>query len=228
MINRYLYVLALVLFISTISIIIPTQFPAVQASESTQTPEIIINDLVFTAQEFQDLNASGLVIFPDGMTIDSDYEQGKYTSQPIQAPNKFNAVVPQWVIDQSENSEIHLELRTGKAPSDLGEWSDIHTAIDWMLPEDEDVVGEMLAVPAKVNPLRSPTHPAFHEQVKREGRRGVGIAEIEIEAIEGAARPELESDLTPLVVDLPGIQRHYRWRCQAVPGDCGPDLQLRL
>jgi hypothetical protein len=207
MINRNLYVLALVLLVSTIILLIPPQFPGVHASETTQTPEIIINDLVFTSQEFQDLNASGLVIFPEGMTIDSEYGRGTYTSQPIQAPNKFNAVVPQWVIDQPESSELYLELRTGKAPSNLGEWIDIHAAMDWMLPEDEDVVGDMLVVPAK-----DQTHEylQFRISLSRTNEQDEPILrELKLTFIDSTSGPTVE-DMIRLQEDFKHNEAHTR------------------
>ena len=148
MANRYFFALIIVFLISIYDLSLPNQSGQLLAIETNQTPEIIINDLILGPENFKYSNSSSLMLLDEGLAIEPDSLSGVYISQPIKAPNKFNAVVPQWVYDGSEDDQLHLELRTGNNPSKLGPWVDIHVAYDWMLPEDEDVVGDMLAVPA--------------------------------------------------------------------------------
>jgi hypothetical protein len=56
--------------------------------------------------------------------------------------------VPQWVADIPELADLEFMLRTAKSAGDWSEWYEIHMQPDWMLPDDRDVVGEMITVPA--------------------------------------------------------------------------------
>ena len=70
-----------------------------------------------------------------------------YTSAVIAAPISFNAVVPQWRIHTSPDSELELMLRTGKTPQSLGDWYPVNTNPDWMLADGPEFVGDMLFLP---------------------------------------------------------------------------------
>ena len=148
MANKYLFALIFTLLILTYKLSIPNQSDGTEVVEALQAPETIINDLILGPDDFQSANSKGLIFLTEGVTLETGYLSGSFISQPIKAPNKFNAVVPQWLADFPETDEFHLEMRTGNDPSNLGSWIELHEAHDWMLPEDEDIVGDMLVVPA--------------------------------------------------------------------------------
>lgn len=148
MVTRYLLALIFVFVLTPYDFLIPPQSSDLQASEETQVPEITVENLVFGPEEFLESNASGITLRADGMTIASNLPGGTYISQPFKAPQAFNIVVPQWLVDEPENDGLQLKLRTGNDRSNLGEWIEIHASMDWTLPDDEDVVGEMLVVPS--------------------------------------------------------------------------------
>ena len=121
----------------------------VTATSEPQVPQILMEDLVIRPGDFQDAGSSGMALLPEGMMPDSGSSEGAYLSQPIEAPHPFNALVPQWIVEGTDEAEIHLEVRSGNNPSELGEWIAIERSMDWTLAEDSDTVGDMLVVPAQ-------------------------------------------------------------------------------
>ena len=146
--SRYFFLLLLTVAVTSCNRIAPLETPSFQRTVEAQASAIIMQDLVISPGDFQDDHASDMALLPEGIMPDHDASAGVYLSGPLKAPIEFNALVPQWIIDQPENSEIQVELRTGSDPAELGDWISIHAAFDWMQPDDEDVVGEMLIVPA--------------------------------------------------------------------------------
>ena len=69
-----------------------------------------------------------------------------FTTQVIEAPIPFNAVVPHWTGDAAE--QIELNVRTGPDGRTWGDWIAVHANHDWMEPGEAEVVGEMVLVPA--------------------------------------------------------------------------------
>ena len=105
-------------------------------------------DLVFRPSDFELDEGSGLAVAASGLTLADSANRGTYTSPPIQSPIPFNAVVPQWLIDLPQSSRIEFRLRSANSSGDWSSWQEIHPNYDWMLPEDEKIVGEMAFVPA--------------------------------------------------------------------------------
>jgi len=68
-----------------------------------------------------------------------------FTSQVIEAPIPFNAVVPHWMGANAER--ISLQVRTSPDGETWGDWVAVHANYDWMEPDEPEVVGEMVLVP---------------------------------------------------------------------------------
>lgn len=68
-----------------------------------------------------------------------------YTSEAIESPIPFNAVVPHWMGTNPE--AITLQVRTGPDGETWGEWVAVHANHDWMEPDETEIVGEMVLVP---------------------------------------------------------------------------------
>lgn len=187
---RYLYLLIAAIIVTSCDQVLSARTAVPPSPEAVQYPELVMEDLVLAPGDFLASNASGMALLPEGLTTDSLSPEAVYLSEPQKAPIIFNALVPQWQIDHLENSEKLLELRTGSDPANLGQWVPIHTSLDWTLPDDEDVVGEMLAVPA---------HDARHEYfqyrltLKRdEALSGPLLRELRFTFIDSTAGPTVE------------------------------------
>ena len=68
-----------------------------------------------------------------------------FTTEVIEAPIPFNAVVPHWTGDNAET--ISLQVRTGPDGATWGDWLAVHANHDWMEPGETEIVGEMVLVP---------------------------------------------------------------------------------
>ena len=69
-----------------------------------------------------------------------------FTTQIIEAPIPFNAVVPHWTGDAADR--IELRVRTSPDGRTWGDWIAVHANQDWMEPGEAEIVGEMVLVPA--------------------------------------------------------------------------------
>lgn len=117
-------------------------------STETANAAAIIEDLWFTANDFPTGTQTGVAVRPDGLALTATAFSGAYTSPVIEAPVPFNAVAPQWIADIPESTSMNILLRTATAGGQWSPWYAVHASDDWTLPDDPDVVGEMVFVPA--------------------------------------------------------------------------------
>lgn len=190
MMRRCLYLLLLTLSVASCDQVAAYETHEHEVSEAFQATEVILTDLVITPGDFQDSSISGMAYLPEGLTPSSNSAEGTFISAVTAAPIRFNALVPQWKIDQPENSGFLLELRTGDDPARLGEWIQIHNSEDWTLPEDEDIVGDMLVVPA-----RDITHEFFQYRVilaRDDGQNGPLLRELKFTFVDSTTGLSVE------------------------------------
>jgi hypothetical protein len=152
----------LLVFVGLLLLLFAIGLPS--ASSTGQVP--VTADLWFTGGDFVSGSGVGVAKTADGLTITENESTAVYTSATIKAPIPFNAVVPQWVADVPETSSLEIMLRTAKTEGEWSQWYDIHPQPDWMLPEDPDTVGQMIAVPATAEAIQTAREPR--------GRAGTG------------------------------------------------------
>jgi len=109
-----------------------------QSAEADRDP---MADLVLTADELAAGAEMGATLLDGQLSITSS----TFTSQVIEAPIPFNAVVPQWTGTAAEG--IELQVRTSPDGQMWGEWVSVHANQDWMEPDEAEIVGEMVMVP---------------------------------------------------------------------------------
>ena len=117
-----------------------------QASFITET-----EDLIFNGSDFDKGTQEGVSNMAAGLSLTRQDSYGHYISPIIDAPIDFNAAVPQWIADVPESASLIFQLRTRAAD---GTWSDWYTSnenLDWTLPGDPDIVGQMITVPVEDN-----------------------------------------------------------------------------
>jgi hypothetical protein len=116
----------------------------VNSAESYPTSQ----DLWFDSDNFASDLSPGFTVTTEGLTLIESSITGVYISPVLTAPIAFNAIVPQWIANVPEGSSLEIALRTKTAAGDWSQWYHIHAQPDWMLPEDIDLVGDMVTVPA--------------------------------------------------------------------------------
>ncbi|MCW5846273.1 MAG: N-acetylmuramoyl-L-alanine amidase [Anaerolineae bacterium] len=103
-----------------------------------------MQDLVIPAGELSADIEKGTTII--GGELAPELSAGSsFTSQVIESPIPFNAVVPQWTGTNPE--AITLQVRTGPDGEAWGDWVGVHANHDWMEPGEAEIVGEMVLVP---------------------------------------------------------------------------------
>lgn len=114
---------------------------AVAQPEDGRAP---MEDLILTAGDLTADIEKGTTIIGDDLAPESN-TGGSFTSQTIDAPIPFNAVVPQWTGSNAE--AITLQVRTSPDGENWDDWIGVHANHDWMEPGAAEVVGEMVLVP---------------------------------------------------------------------------------
>jgi len=103
-----------------------------------------MEDLIITAGELAADIEKGTTIIGDYLVPETT-AGASFTSQTIDAPIPFNAVVPHWTGVNAES--ITLQVRTSPDGENWDGWIGVHANHDWMEPGEEEVVGEMVLVP---------------------------------------------------------------------------------
>lgn len=101
-------------------------------------------DLVLSAGDLTADAAQGAGLIGGELAAESS-TAASFTSQVIDAPIPFNAVVPQWTGDAAETLE--LLVRTSADGETWGDWISVHANHDWMEDGEAEIVGEMVLVP---------------------------------------------------------------------------------
>jgi hypothetical protein len=102
-----------------------------------------MEDLVISAEDLTADIQKGTTIIGGELAPDLA-EDASFTSQVIESPIPFNAVVPHWMGTNAE--AISLQVRTSPDGESWEEWVSVHANHDWMEPGETEVVGEMVLV----------------------------------------------------------------------------------
>lgn len=105
-----------------------------------------MQDLVIPAEDLMADIEKGTTII--GGELASELATGSsFTSQTIESPIPFNAVVPHW---EGTNAEaISLQVRTSVDGETWDDWLAVGANHDWMVPGETEIVGEMVLVPGE-------------------------------------------------------------------------------
>lgn len=132
----------LVIVLALLALVAATAAPAAgQPDGPARDP---MADLVLSAGELAADAVPGSA-FLGGELAPESVAPSSFTSQIIEAPIPFNAVVPQWTGEAAE--ALELRVRTGPDGLAWGDWIPVHANHDWMEPGDAEIVGEMVLVP---------------------------------------------------------------------------------
>jgi hypothetical protein len=138
--RKFLWFVVFLLFVLTAVL----GYPAL----SSQDGAVQAGDLILTGTDFGPGTGENIVVGIEGLALAPSGVEGVYLSPVLRAPLTFNAVVPQWFVELPAGATMEIQLRTGTADGRWSEWYEVHESPDWNLPEDEDVVGQMITVPA--------------------------------------------------------------------------------
>lgn len=138
--RKFLSIVVFLLFVLTAVF----GYPALSSQDDT----IEAGDLMLTGADFGDGSGENIVVGPAGLALAATGGEGVYLSPVLRAPLTFNAVVPQWLVELPAAGSMEIQLRTGSADGRWSDWFEVHESPDWNVPEDEDVVGQMITVPA--------------------------------------------------------------------------------
>lgn len=196
------------LFALLVVTLVPTQ-PVVYG-QSPEFPAAPMEDLVFTAEDFNPVFSQGVGIFGDELSVTA-VEPSSFTSQTVAAPISFNAVVPQWT--GTNPTAIEVQIRTSVDGLTWSDWSHSHAHADWMEPDDPEVAGEMVLVEGPVE-----RHEYVQFQIIFEpevGEEVPSLRELRLTFIDSTAGPTteelifLQQQLEDTNTLLPEVQSSY-------------------
>jgi hypothetical protein len=147
-------------------------------------------DLVLGAVEFATGDLQDVAVLDGRLTLAEGATTGRYLSPVLQTPQPYNAVVPQWLADMPDGSSLILRLRIGPDGVRWDEWQTIAVNDDWMLPEDEELIGQMITVPAADSTYRYVQYAvSFSRYV---GQPAAALRQLRLTFIDSTAGPTAE------------------------------------
>lgn len=117
---------------------------AAQEQDQIKTGALAVGSAGFAEGAFQDVRVDD-----DGIVLAEEAIRGRYTSAVIESDFPFNALVPRWSADIPQGATLTVQIRTSKNGDHWSDWIQLLPNDDWMVPEDEDVLGQMIAVPGE-------------------------------------------------------------------------------
>jgi hypothetical protein len=123
---------------------------AVAAATAAQDdPEIKTGALTLASADFGQGLLQDLAATDDGLILAEGASSGRYTSGVLDAPFPFNVLVPSWSADVPDGDNLTVQIRTSKDGDRWSDWFQLVPNADWMTPEDQYIIGQMIAVPGE-------------------------------------------------------------------------------
>jgi hypothetical protein len=129
-------------------------------AETAQSVPVILNETLRQTAVSWQLSGDGFgyVVSDEGLELGSLGGTAVYHSPILLAPFPFNALVPSWVADIPDGSDLEIRLRTANATGEWSDWLELHGHDDWTLPDMPVITGDMLLAP---EPDRTHTHAQY-------------------------------------------------------------------
>lgn len=107
----------------------------------------IMESITWQGEDFAQGAGIDTAVFLTGLTLDNGAVTAVYTSNPIQTPIAFNALVTSWEAAIPADTSLEIELRTRKGSGDWSEWFHMESQPDFVDAEDHETLGDMITVP---------------------------------------------------------------------------------
>lgn len=133
-----------IFFVAHLILLLGVSWPTAAAADG---PMAETDELTFGVEDFRDGSHQDVVVTAEGLTLAEGFTTGHYLSPILTAPLAYNAVVPEWWVDQPEGSSLTIIVRTGSANGRWSEWQIVAENDDWMTENDDRLIGQMFTVP---------------------------------------------------------------------------------
>ncbi|MFN2188223.1 MAG: N-acetylmuramoyl-L-alanine amidase, partial [Candidatus Promineifilaceae bacterium] len=128
-------------------VLVPVAIMLPRSGEASET--IQSDELIFSGDDFEIGLRDNLQITAEGLTLTPSSLSGQYISPIIRTHIPFNALVPRWIANVPYDNTLKIMMRTGVVGQEWGEWLEVHENHDWMIEGDEEIIGQMIGVPAE-------------------------------------------------------------------------------
>lgn len=115
-------------------------------TESTAAAPIM-ESITWQGEDFAQGSGVDTAVSPSGLTLDDAAFTAVYTSNPIQTPIDFNALVTSWEADVPTDTSLEIEVRTRQGSGDWSEWFHLHSHLDLVQEDDHENLSDMITVP---------------------------------------------------------------------------------
>ena len=115
-------------------------------TESTAAAPIM-ESITWQGEDFAQGSGVNTAVSPTGLTLDDTAFTAVYTSNPIQTPINFNALVTSWQADLPADTSLEIEVRTRKGSGAWSEWFHLHSHLDLVQEDDHENLSDMITVP---------------------------------------------------------------------------------
>jgi hypothetical protein len=112
--------------------------------DGIRTGALTLGPADFQQGLLQDLSLSG-----GGLILADNADSGLFTSAVVKTTFPFNALIPSWLVDIPAAASVTVQIRTSKDGELWSDWIQLALNDDWMVPEDEAILGQMIGVPGE-------------------------------------------------------------------------------
>jgi len=130
-------------FLALLTLLVAVSWP--QTESTAAAP--IMESITWQGEDFAQGGGVDTAVSPTGLTLDDAAVTAVYTSNPIQTPINFNALVTSWEADVPADTSLEIEVRTRKGGGDWSEWFHLDSHLDLVQEEDHENLSDMITVP---------------------------------------------------------------------------------
>ncbi len=130
-------------FLGLLILLVAVSWPKTESTAAAP----IMQSLTWQGEDFAQGSGVGTAVSPTGLTLDDVAMTAFYTSNPIQTPINFNALVTGWAADVPTDTSLEIQVRTRQGGGDWSEWFHMERQPDFADAEDHETLGDMITVP---------------------------------------------------------------------------------
>ncbi len=132
-----------IIYLALLTLLVAVSWPK---TESTAAAPIMAS-ITWQGEDFAQGGGLDTAVSPTGLTMNDMAFTAVYTSDPIQTPINFNALVTSWEADLPADTSLAILLRTRKGSGEWSEWFHLDSHADLVEEDDHESLSDMITVP---------------------------------------------------------------------------------
>ncbi len=130
-------------FLMLVALLVAISWPKTESTAAAP----IMQSVTWQGDDFEQGAGLDTAVSPTGLTLANEAMTAVYTSNPIQTPINFNALVTSWEATVPAETSLEIQVRTRKGVGDWSEWFHLDSHLDLVEDHDHENLSDMITVP---------------------------------------------------------------------------------